>query len=196
VMSPRKIQGAIQVIDPDSTAIKKIIKFQYNPETIVRTLTPDWRDGDSLRIAGTPKETINISIELDAVDKLEKADPTTIDLGIYPALSALEILVYPESTAIIQKYQLLADGRTDIVPYYEMPLVLFIWGNKRAIPVQLTALSIIEQEHDSNLNPIRAVVSLSMNVLDYRNFTIKHPGFRFFKAYHQSKERMASYLGG
>lgn len=196
MMSPRKIQGAIQVIDPLTSIIKKIINFQYNPETVVRTLTPDWNGDDSLSIAGTPKETIDISIELDAIDQLEKADPTTIDLGIYPALSALEILVYPKSESIIEKYQLLADGRTDIVPYYEMPLVLFIWGNKRAIPVQLTALSIVEQDHDSNLNPIRAVVSIRMNVLDYRHFNIKHPGFNFFLAYHKSKEKMALYLMG
>ena len=186
IISPRLSKGSFHVIDPLDSSLLNIINFQYNPTSIIRNLTPEWKDDGSLYVAGTPKETINISIELDSTDQLEKADPTTAEFGVHPALSALELLVYPTCEMIVGKSHL-----DEEKIYYKVPLVLFTWGKNRAIPVQIMSLNVVEQEHDPQLNPIRAIVSLNMNVLDYRNFTVDQPGYKYFMAYHRSKEQMA-----
>ena len=38
---------------------------------------------------------------------------------------------------------------------------LFVFGPKRIVPVRITELSITEEAFDTNLNPIRAKVSLN-----------------------------------
>ena len=51
------------------------------------------------RIKGPPKEKITLKIELDAADQLEKPlqNPQAVIMGIYPQLSALEMMLYPKS---------------------------------------------------------------------------------------------------
>lgn len=36
--SPRLLKGGIVLIDPESSAVKRIIALQYNPDTLTRTL--------------------------------------------------------------------------------------------------------------------------------------------------------------
>ena len=36
--SPRLLKGGIVLIDPDSSAVRRIIALQYNPDTLSRTL--------------------------------------------------------------------------------------------------------------------------------------------------------------
>ncbi len=190
MVSPQLSKGAVIALDSSSSQPICSITFQYNPETIVRTLSPNWKEDNPLHMVSTPEETINISIELDATNKLEMGDPIIAESGIYPELSALETLVYPKSRSITENANALADGKIELAAY-EAPLVLFNWGLKH-IPVQITGLTITEQEYDAKLNPLRAIVSLSMHVLDYRAFPMDHKGFEYFKAYHRSKEQMAS----
>ena len=47
------------------------------------------------------------------------------------------------------------------------PLVLFVWGVKRVLPVQISSMSIAEDFFDGALNPLRAKVHLEMRVLNY-----------------------------
>ena len=47
----------------------------------------------------------------------------------------------------------------------EAPLTLFVWSKQRVVPVRITDLSVTEEAFDSNLNPIRAKVSLGLRVL-------------------------------
>ena len=54
------------------------------------------------RLKGPPSETIALNIEIDATDKLEEGDTVTTNEGIYPILSALELLVYPTSASVIE----------------------------------------------------------------------------------------------
>ena len=103
--SPRLINGAIVGLDPFSPCPSVII-FQYNPDTVTRTVTaqtsgdnPD--QGEALRLKGPPQETIKLDVEIDAADQLEKAVPPTTTLGLYPALAALELLLYPPSKRMI-----------------------------------------------------------------------------------------------
>jgi hypothetical protein len=39
--SPRLLKGGIVLLDPDSSAVLRIIVLQYNPDTLSRTLKRD-----------------------------------------------------------------------------------------------------------------------------------------------------------
>jgi hypothetical protein len=111
-------------------------------------------------------------------------------MGIYPQLSALEMLLYPKMAMVIANTILLATGTIEVVPV-EGPFTLFIWGPKRVLPVRLTEFSITEESYDPNLNPTRAKVSLGLRVLNYNDFPISHPGYSMFLAHQGIKEAMA-----
>ena len=170
-LAPRLLKGAIVAIDPNSP-IPAVTVFQYNPHTLTRRLEPQTMGGESrtqpLRIKGAPVETIDVEIEIDASDQLEKGGVAALAMGIYPQLSALEMLVYPRSARVIANEVLLKLGTIEIVPP-EAPLTLFVWGPSRVLPVQITSFSITEEVHDTKLNPIQAKVSLGMRVLTYND---------------------------
>ncbi|HSD58377.1 MAG TPA: hypothetical protein VLB04_09365 [Methanotrichaceae archaeon] len=194
--SPRLLKGAIIGLDPVNPQASTII-FQYNPETMTRSLearsTGGTEGGDkseAFRLTGPPKETITLSIELDAADQLERADPQAVEMGVYPALSALEMLLYPRSSKVIADTELAQQGNIEIIPP-EAPLTLFVWGPKRVLPVRITGFSITEQAYDTALSPILAKVDLTMYVLSYADLKLTHPGYNLFLAYQIAKENMA-----
>ena len=71
--------------------------------------------GKPLRLTGPPKETITLSIEIDAADQLEEATPMATQMGIYPSLSALEMMFYPKLTAVNANTVLSLIGSAEIV---------------------------------------------------------------------------------
>ena len=193
--SPRLLKAAIVGIDLFNP-LASIIVLQYNPESLTRTIQPQTignEEGartDVLRLTGAPIETIRLDAELDATDQLEQSDPIATALGIYPQLSALEMLVYPKSIKVIIDTALMAVGTTEIVPPMA-PFTVLIWGIKRVVPVRVADFSITEEAYDVNLNPIRAKVSLGFRVLSYNDFSITHPGYYLFLAHQVVKETMA-----
>lgn len=194
--SPKLQKGAIIGLDP-ANPLASVVVFQYNPDTLTRTLTAqtttssDTSRGEALRLKGPPEENINIDIEIDATDQLEKGDDNAASMGIYPALSALEMLLYPKSALVIANEILAAVGIIEIIPP-EAPLALFVWGAKRVLPVRLTSFSITEQAFDPNLNPILAKVSLGMRVLNYMDLGLPSVGGALFMAHQVAKEVMAT----
>ena len=48
-------------------------------------------------------------------------------------------------------------------------MVLFIWGRKRVLPVNIDGMSITETEFSADLHPIRAEVSVELTVIEGRN---------------------------
>lgn len=72
------------------------------------------------------------------------------------------------------------------------PLVLFVWGKSRIVPVKVGDLSITEEAFDPMLNPIRAKVSLSLRVLSVDDLGYASKGGALFMTYLQGKERLAS----
>lgn len=193
--SPRLLKGAIVGMDPNNP-LASIIIFQYNPDTMTRRLdaraTGDGGDrSESLRLMGPPKETITLSIEVDAADQLEKSDPVTIVSGMYPTIAALEMLLYPKSALVISNMALAQAGNLEIIPP-EAPLTLFVWGPQRVLPVRLTGFSVTEEAFDTLLNPTRAKVDLTLQVLSYYDLKNTNPGFSLFMAYQITKEIMAT----
>ena len=194
--APKLTKGAIIGIDP-LNPLASVIIFQYNPKSLSRQLqarssSQDGARSEVLRLEGPPTETITISeLEIDATDQLEQADGIATSMGIYPQLSALEMLLYPKSALVIANTVLLAAGTIEVIPP-EAPFTLFIWGVKRVLPVRITGFTITEQEYDPSLNPIRATVNLSMTVLTYNDFPVTHPGYYVFLAHQVVKEAMAT----
>lgn len=193
--SPAPQRGSFVAIDLTNST-QTTINFQYNPETLTRKLTPQVVTGthdrnEALRLKGPPQETISVVIEIDAADQLEKDDSDTKQYGIHPILAALELLVYPKSQTINDNENMAAKGVIEILPI-EGPLVLFVWGNNRRLPVKLNSYSITEESFDPDLNPINAKVSLDMQVLTYLDLNFDSKGASLFMKYHQDKENLAS----
>jgi len=193
--SPRLIKGALVGIDP-LVPVPNVVVFQYNPDTMTRKLEPravaaEGDRGEAYRLTGAPKETITLTVEIDATDQLEQANPLTAAVGIYPTLAALEILLYPKSAMVIANDILSLVGTIEVIPV-QGPMVLFVWGSQRILPVRLTTLSITEEAHDPLLNPIRAKVELSLTVLSYQDLSVIDPAYTLFLAHHVVKEMMAA----
>ncbi|HWM24559.1 MAG TPA: hypothetical protein VNP98_07025 [Chthoniobacterales bacterium] len=193
-LAPRLLKGALVSVDP-TFPIPQVIVFQYNPETLTRQLKArgpqgDAGRGDTTRLNGAPEETIKIDVELDATDQLEKGEGVATAIGIYPQLSALEMLIYPKSALVIANTVLAAAGLIEISPPTG-PFTLFIWGVSRILPVRVEEFSITEDAHDIALNPLRAKVSLGLRVLSYNDLSLTNPGYYMFLAHQVVKEAMA-----
>ena len=140
----------------------QIVVFQYNPETLVRrlegtaspatgaasgvhgaTASGGGATGAGAPVLTVPVETVSFTIPLDATDQLERGDPLTQQSGLLPMISALELLLYPS------------------------PGVVTVWvsGNRRVMPVRIRELVFDEKSFDAALNPIRAELFVSLQVL-------------------------------
>ncbi len=195
--SPKLLKGGLVLIDPDSGATRRVIVLQYNPITLTRTLQAQsvGESGDrsqALRLKAPPVETYKIEAEVDAADQLEFPDRnrTVVDYGIYPQLAALETLVYPESGKLQSNNALANAGTMEIIPI-EAPLTLFVWSQRRVVPVRVTEFSITEEAFDPALNPLRARVNLGFRVLNVNDLGFEHPGGNLYMTYHQQLERLA-----
>jgi hypothetical protein len=201
--SPRLLKGALieyqsQFLGP----LPNIIAFQYNPEQVRRSLAQrTGRTGersagaareDVLKVKGPPLETITLSVVLDAADQLAEPErnPHVAGAGLHPALAALELLLYPRTEEILQRRVSAKAGTVEIAPP-DVPLVLFIWGISRVLPVRLTSFSVTEQAFDQRLNPIQATVELGMEVLTYLDLKEGTVGFNAYTVTQTQKEALA-----
>ncbi len=172
--------------------------FQYNPDEVSRTLSPAGNaegGSGSRRSWGAPKETVSLTVELDATDQLDAADPVAGAMGIAPQLSILEMLLHPGSARIIANTGLLVAGTIELLPV-ELPLTVLIWGTGRVLPVRITNLGITEQAFTAGLTPTRASVEISADVLTYDDLSVTDVGYGLYLAHLVAKEVMASAAGG
>lgn len=193
--TPRLTKGALIGVD-FFNPIASVIVFQYNPETVTRTVKPRGASNDSpkseaMRLKGAPVETIAMNLEIDATDQLDTGDSLTERVGIYPQLSSLEMLAYPKTALVIANTVLLALGTLEIVPPIGV-FTLLVWNYQRVLPVRLTEMTITEELHDAKLNPIQAKVKVDLQVLSYSDLSLTNPGYHLFLAHQTIKEVMAS----
>lgn len=194
-VSPLVRQGAIVSLDPVAGTPLSTILLQYNPDTLTRSLKPqsvgeEPDRSEILRLKGPPIETIRGEVEIDATDQLAASDPVAMSLGIQPQLSALELLVYPSSSALIANEVLSLLGTIEILPM-DSALTVFAWNRNRMTPIRITELEIAEEAFDPQLNPIRAKVTLSMRVLSINDVSFISPAGGIYMAYQLAKEAMA-----
>lgn len=196
--APRLQKGAIVGLD-SFNPLASVIVFQYNPDTLTRTVRAraageeaDRRE--ALRLQGPPRETISLEVEIDATDQLERGEATATSAGIHPALASLEMLLYPKSALVVANEALARLGVVEVIPP-EAPLTLLIWGSRRVVPVRLEGFTITEEAFDPDLNPIRARVGVELQVLSYQDLGLESVGGGLFMAHQVAKEVMAT-VGG
>lgn len=191
--SPKLLKGAIVAFRPP-VPIPSVIPFQFNPESLSRTIEARSAEGEggaeTFRLSGAPTETIKVEAIFDAADMLETGDGITVANGLHPQLAALETLLYPQSATVIANSILMNIGTIEILPM-KSPFTVFIWGRQRILPVKLSSLSITEEAYDPTLNPIRAKVAMDLAVLSYSDLRMTHPGYAMFLAHQVVKEAMA-----
>jgi hypothetical protein len=201
--SPRLLRGGLVLVDLDTSALKRVITLQYNPETMTRTLQVQGATGEAtdhleqLRLKGPPIETIKVEVEIDAADQLEfpKQNPTAVRFGILPQLAALETIIYPSSGQVIANRRQADAGVMEILPT-PAPLQIFVWGKNRVLPVRITEMSVTEEAFNPDLDPIRAKVSLGMRVLSVNDLLFDNKGGSLFMSHFQQKERFAGMANG
>ena len=116
--SPSTRRGAIIGFDLFNP-LASVIVFQYNPETVTRTLQAqasgdNGAPSEALRLRGAPVENIRMDVEIDASDQLEQGESIATTLGVHPQLAAMEMLLYPKSALVIANTILLAVSYTHL----------------------------------------------------------------------------------
>lgn len=201
--SPKLLKGALvsyesQFLGP----IPNVIVFQCNPEQLTRSLAHRTAPAepsnvgaareDVQRVLGPPVETISLTVVLNAADQLEEPlqHLHVVQHGLHPTLASLELLLYPESSQALLNRTLAGAGTAQICPA-DLPLVLFVWGPSRVVPVRLTSFSVTEEAFDQMLNPIQAKVELGMRVLTYMELKEASLGYNAYLATQVQKEVLA-----
>lgn len=116
------------------------------------------------------EETISFDIRLDASDQLDAGNPITERLGIAPQLATLELMVRPKDEELLgQALGLSSSKGYSFTRPNNPPLVLFVWGRQRVLPVNIQSLNITETAFSTDLNPIRAEVSVNLTVIEGPN---------------------------
>jgi hypothetical protein len=180
-----ELKGALVSFMPTfAIPIPNVTIFQFNPETI----THSWSQVDNAptsqqtnnpqAVPGMPGEEFSMTISLDSNEDIADEVPISAQLaevsGVYTRLASLEMMLYPAQEGAIGKLLGQASAALGLggssavtwsVPESAVPIVLFVWGLFRIVPVRLTGLSTVEKLYDSLLNPIHAEVQLKIRVL-------------------------------
>ena len=190
--SPRTLRAALVSVDLVTRA-QTVIAFQYNPHTLTRSVASKGAEAgpSAFDLAGPPTETITLEAELDAADALAASDPTALKSGLHSRLAAIERLLYPSASDAADAIALADQGSLEVLPP-QGPLVLFVWGARRVLPVSIRQLSITEEAFDPSLNPIRARVSLTLKVLTWQDFGSGTPAHALSAAWHSALEALAA----
>lgn len=176
----------------DMASSPNVIVFQFNPETISHQWTEaSQSDDDSddprtnfspLATSGVPSDSFSFTLSLDSDEQIADVgiDPIPVIIastsGVYAQLSALEMLQFPatsEDDALVGQVSAASDAagvgqsanQCASVPAAEVPVVLFVWGLQRIVPVRVSALTARETLFDVLLNPTHAEVDITLTVL-------------------------------
>ncbi|MGN6105674.1 MAG: hypothetical protein ACTHU0_11260 [Kofleriaceae bacterium] len=161
-------------------SIPNLVVFQFNPETITRTIEiPPRPTGATLRetsqAGDIPVERISLLVQFTTHEPDARLAVLSRAVGIGPQLAALEKMARPAGPisglldAARDKVAHAISGddarATQKIPREAYPRLLFLWGATRVLPVTLDALSIVEKQYDAALNPTLAEVSLSLTAV-------------------------------
>lgn len=162
--------------------IPNVVIFQFNPESLTRTMKiPPRPTGGASRentqAGERPLESISFRAQFSAADELKDDKVLARLFGVGPRLSALEKMVNPSSKiagaigAAIDAVGSAISGSggsssppTQSIPREKFPKIMFIWGLTRVLPVVIDSMRITELEYDFLLNPTRAEVDIELTV--------------------------------
>lgn len=185
IQRPKLLRGAF--VEYGLSLPPLLFAFQFNPETLTRSRTASYtaggadgsgegcRDGNEAQQRAcmsqvqVSEESISLTLQLDATDNLNSGESLAGQFGIGPQLSVLELMIYPKTDQLFGFPIGNLLGATDqfgAAQAKTIPILLFVWGRKRVMPVVMTSLSITEQEYFPDLNPKRASVAVQLKVLE------------------------------
>src|SRR5262249_38669040 len=154
-----------------------VIPFQYNPEKLshsFRTWDPSNID-QAHRGAQAPtvqpfdpQETFDLTLELDATNDLEDNNEVAKAVGVADRLAALKKLTLASEGVIgdiVADVLALVGKAAKQAVRPTVPVVLFVWGPGRILPVRVKNLTVEETLFSPSLRPIQARVALSLEVL-------------------------------
>jgi hypothetical protein len=121
------------------------------------------------QVVTVQEQTIGFDIRLDATDRLDEGDTITEQFGIGPQLSTLELMAYPKDESLLGAAAgalLGTPGGFSFTRGQNPPLILFIFGRKRVLPVNINSMNITETEFSADLDPIRATVAVNLTVIE------------------------------
>ena len=155
------IRSGFVRVDP-LTGAAHVLVLPRNPATLSRSLvsTPN-AEG-----TGEPREQISFVLMLEAIPASQ--------LGIYPLLSALELLLY--------------------LPSAPPPVLLFVWGSRRILPVRVIELHVKEQLFDDVLTPTQAELAVTLQVLKKADLAAGTLGREQWEAHLAIMQQLASAL--
>jgi len=163
--------------------------FDFNPQSLSRTRTINLRTGsapgtirgyDFTLPTETPRvaqgataepEKLDLTILLDATDRMNDGDDIASSLGVEPEMATLRSMVEPKTQgpAGLQVLASLGAGSPRAFQRAEhASVLLFIWGT-HVLPVFLTSVRFEEKAHLPSLIPYRAEATLSMQVIEGNN---------------------------
>lgn len=161
--------------------IPNVVIFQFNPESLSRSLEIPTRPGGATPREATQAgektyEKITFKAHFSAANMLDEGKVLAQLFGIGPQLAALEKMVLPSAKlaglvgAALDAIGGALGGAGDSapaqpIPREKYPRILFIWGLTRVLPVTIDSMSINELEYDALLNPTRAEVDLQLSVI-------------------------------
>ena len=202
--SPKFQKGALVQIIPALVDVEyKIIAFQYNPEKLSQTLTP-WNpfEVDQAQRGAQapnvqpfdPKESFTLTLEIDATDKLEDNEQTAVESGIAGRLAALKMLTLPSeggNEELVRRARAASGKTSEQATRPTVPVLLFVWGPGRILPVRITSFSVEETLFSPSLFPIQATVSLGLEVLTPDVFKCQpdEPAKKAIAAYRFTKQK-------
>jgi len=202
--SPKLLKGGLIILAPGGARVRRVISLQYNPDALTRSYQVQGVGGEGggeraqpFRLKGAAIESIKLDAEIDAADQLEFPgnNPVASDVGIAPQIAALEALINPTTAELLAIDADAQGGTLEILPA-EAPLVVFVWGRNRVVPVRVTEFTVTEDAFDPVLNPLRAKVSIGLRVLTVDDLGYAHRGGTMFISYLRSREALAQRVPG
>lgn len=184
---PKVLKGAF--IEYGLSLPPLLFAFQFNPKELSRSRTSSGGGQEGVgageasclhegsesqersrlsRVRVSP-ETISLTLTLDAKDELNDGETLAEQFGVGARLSLLELLMYPKTDQLfgIPVGTLLGnEDQFGTSVAATIPILLFVWGRKRVIPCVINSMQITEQEFFPDLNPSRAEVAVTLEVLE------------------------------
>lgn len=177
--APRILKGAfVQLLEDIVGFVPNIVSFQYNPTTISRSLSP-WNpfavdqaqrgsQAPSVQPFDVPESFSSFQLFLDAVDGMEQGSPIAETMGIEPQLAALRKLTQASAGLLgdlTASAKDLAGRSGDSAQRPTVAPTLLVLGKRVILPVRITSFTVEETFFGPSLYPIRATVSLDMEVM-------------------------------
>ncbi len=116
------------------------------------------------------EESLSFDIRLDAKDEIAEGNVIAAGFGILPRLATLELMMHPKADSLLgaalDSLLGLDENGFSFSKRANPPMILFIWGHKRVLPVNINSMSIRETEFSPLLDPVRATVSVDLTVIE------------------------------